>query len=161
MITIEGLEATEEMLDKIANIQTPMMELCRELCELAEGIVQRKYSVRAGSGNTDFTTTIEEIPNGYKMSVFGEDVGFLEFGAGVFTDSSDMFADQVGYAVYPGSWSETEGSHQFADHGFWIYRNVAFTGISPSRGMHEAYEEILNEFDERAKAKIEAWIHGS
>ena len=159
MITISGLEETQAMLDKIANIQIPMKELCRELCELAVDVVERKYSVRSGSGNTDFHTEIEELPNGYRMSVSGEDVGFLEFGAGVFTEP-DEFANQVGYSIYPGSWSE-EHSKAFADRGFWLYRGIPYTGISPSHGMHEAYEEILNEFDERAKAKIEAWIRGN
>lgn len=159
MITISGLEETQALLDKLSRIDEPMKELCRELCELAVEIVERKYSVRSGSGNTDFHTDIEELPDGYMMSVSGEDVGFLEFGAGVFTEP-DEFENQVGYSVYPGSWSE-EHSRAFADRGFWLYKGIQYTGISPSHGMHEAYEAILNEFEERAKEKIEAWIQGN
>lgn len=159
-IEITGLEETKEMLDKIANIRKPLIEACKELCLMAQEVVERRYGTWSVMGNTDYQTEVEILPDGARLSVFGEDVGFLEFGAGVFTDA-DEFADQVGYAIYPGSWSETEGSRSFADRGFWIYRGVEFRGITPSRGMHEAYESILNEIDEVVKRKIEEWIHGS
>ena len=158
MITIEGLEETEELLDKLNRIDEPMQELCRELCEMAQGVVESKYSTwGSASGNTDFRTEIEKTPDGYRLIASGEDIGFLEFGAGAFTDA-DEFADQVGYAIYPGSWSESEGTRAYADRGFWLYHNVHYTGITPSRGMHYALEEILNEIEERAKEKIEQWL---
>ncbi len=159
MIQITGLEETEELLDRLKSLDKAMKEVCKELCEMAQTVVESKYSVWSYAGNTDYNTEIEELPDGFRLTAYGEDIGFLEFGAGVFTEP-DEFASQVGYDVRPGSWSETEGTHQFEYHQFWMYGNVKYTGITPSRGMHYALEEVLNNVYEMAKRKIDEWITG-
>ena len=160
-VVITGLKKTEELLDKLTHIEKPMKELARELCELAERVVNERY----GSyyvfydGNTDYSTEIEELPNGFRLTAYGEDIGFLEFGTGIFA-SPDEFAGDFG--VYPGSWSETHAKQfNLQTHPYWYWRGQKTAGMPPTRGMHEALETIQNEFNAMAKEKIEAWIHGS
>ena len=42
----------------------------------------------------------------YCIRANGEEVYFLEFGTGVYTDSSHPLASEMPFKVYPGSWSE-------------------------------------------------------
>lgn len=51
--------------------------------------------------------TVEKVSDGvYTITANGERVCFIEFGAGVFSDSSHPYASEVPIKVYPGSWSE-------------------------------------------------------
>lgn len=160
MITITGLEETQAMLDKVQNLNEPLKEACRELCEMAEMVVEHRYSMFTESGNDDFYTEIEELPFGYRLTVSGEDVGFLEFGTGIFA-SSDEFAEQVSYDIAPGSWSDTHARQFREGHWYWYYRGVATPGSPPTRGMHVALEEVRNNIDEIVKRKVDEWIHGN
>ena len=104
-IVVTGIDETIAELEKAKDIDKPIKEGIYEVMQEAEDIVLTKYSLQ-GNGNDDYVTSIEELPNGYVLTASGEDVGFLEFGAGVFTEA-DEFADEVGYPVTPWSWSES------------------------------------------------------
>lgn len=160
MITITGLEETKEMLDRIQRIEEPLKAACLELCEMAELVVERRYSLFPESGNDDFTTEITELPNGYRLTASGEDVGFLEFGTGIFA-SPDEFEAQVGYPVAPGSWSDTHARQFREGHWYWYYRGKPTPGSPPTRGMHVALEEVRNNIEEVVKRKVEEWIQGN
>lgn len=162
-VTLHGLDYAIEVLEKAADIDTPMMEACYELIQMAERVVNSRYSLMASSGNKDYHTSIEPIENGYKLTVSGTDVGFLEFGAGVFTET-DEFASQVDFPVYPGSYSELNehsdnpNARYFAKNGFWWWSNVRYTGIIASRGMQRALDEVRLQADAVARKKINEWL---
>lgn len=160
MITISGLDETMASLERLNRLHDALVEACRELCEKAEQVVIRRYSLFPESGNDEFETIVEDIPNGCRLVVTGEDIGFLEFGTGIYA-SADEFADTVDYEVAPGSWSDLH-SQQFREgHWYWYFRGEATEGMPPTRGMHQAYEEIANSIDEVVKRKIEEWTQGN
>ena len=118
-------------------------------------------------GKVDDTLFGGGTGNGVKYSIVadGDEVCFIEFGAGVYADGSKGFAPQasqsLGFRVAPGSWSMSpEGSKEFlktdaADqYGYdkgpipladWEYNQEA------RMGLWRAYTEILASFDEVGK----------
>lgn len=163
-ITVElhGIDYALEVLGRAENIDKPMIEACRELVETAALTVLARYSMMSQRGNSDFHTSIEPIENGYKLTVSGEDVGFLEFGAGVFTDDQNEFVNQVGFPVYPGSWSESHphspNSRYFAKNGFWWWSDYRYSGLIATRGMQSALDKVRLQAEEVVKRKIDEWL---
>ena len=161
-LVITGIEDALGRLEKVRNIEKPVLEALGELMEEARAIVEIKYSLQR-NGNTNYNVSLEEVPNGYVLTASGDDIGFLEFGAGVFTET-DEFASEVPYPVTPGSWSESHphsdnpNARYFAKNGFWWWSNIRYTGLSPTRGMQSALDHIRNNLEERITRKIEAWI---
>ena len=88
-IVVTGIDETIAKLEKAKDIDKPIKEGIYQVMQEAERIVLTKYSLQ-GNGNDDYVTSIEEIPNGYMLTASGEDVGFLEFGAGVFTEAMSL-----------------------------------------------------------------------
>ena len=161
-VQLHGIDTALDLIGRIENIDEPMMAACRELIETAENIVLSRYALQS-NGNNDYQTSIEPIENGYKLTVSGEDVGFLEFGAGVFTEA-DEFESQVGFPIYPGSWSESHehsdnpNARYFAKNGFWWWSNIRYTGLIATRGMQRALDEVRLQADEVVKRKINEWL---
>lgn len=88
----------------------------------------------------------EKTPNGYAIVAEGEQVCFLEFGAGVTTDTTHPFAGKVPFMVTAGSWSQSpQGMKQYVPntHEYWYYHGEKYTGVEPRRGMYEAYKAVL------------------
>lgn len=162
IITVTGIDEAIAKLEKAEQIEKPILEGILEVLKEAERIVTTRYSLQ-GNGNEDFVTDIEEIPNGYMLTVSGEDVGFLEFGAGVFTEA-DEFADEVGFPVAPWSWSESHphsenpNARYGAKNGFWWYNNIRYTGLAPMRGMQQALDHVRNTIQGVIERKIAEWI---
>lgn len=161
-ITVTGVEDAIALLEKAKNIETPLLEACRELIESAALTVISSYQMMAVRGNDDFHTSIEPIEHGYRLTVSGEDVGFLEFGAGVFVDTTDEFVSEVDYPVYPGSWSELQphspNARYFAKDRFWWWSNYRYEGLIATRGMQKALDKIRIKAEEVVKRKIDEWL---
>lgn len=162
-VTITGIDDVLAKLKKVETVDKALKEVCLELLQEAEQIVITKYGLRGSEGNDDFTTDIRMEQNGGTLYISGEDVGFLEFGAGVFTEPNE-FTSEVDYPVYPGSWSESHphsenpNARYFAKNGFWWWSNVRYTGLSPTRGAMTALEHIRNTVDEAVQKKVNEWI---
>ena len=162
IVTVTGIDEAIAKLEKAEEIEKPILEGILEVLKEAERIVSTRYSLQ-GNGNEDFVTDIEEIPNGYMLTVSGEDVGFLEFGAGVFTEANE-FADEVGFPVAPWSWSESHphsenpNARYGAKNGFWWYNNIRYTGLAPMRGMQQALDHVRNTIQGVIERKIAEWI---
>ena len=163
-IVITGVDEYLKELDRIEKM--PVEKWCVEILKEAEQIVRLKYSLRASEGNVNFDTEVTEIENGAKLTAYGVDVGFLEFGAGVFTDTTNDFIPEVGFPVHPGSWSESHPHHgdgnpnvrYFAKNGFWWWSNIRYTGLAPTRGMQTALDYIRNNIEDFLERKIKEWI---
>lgn len=159
-LVITGIEDALGRLEKVRNVEKPVLEALGELMEEAREIVDARYASQ-GNGNTDYLLEIREEPNGFALVASGEDVAFLEFGAG-FGTKRDVFADEMPFDVSPGSWSEShehpEGARYFARDFYWYYNKEPVNSIDPTRGMQEALNHIRNNLEERITRKIEAWI---
>ena len=162
-VTITGIDDVLAKLKKVSEVDEAIKAAILELLQTAEQTVIAKYSLRSGDGNTDFTTEIQTQADGGTLYISGADVGFLEFGAGVFTEANE-FASEVDYPVYPGSWSESHphsdnpNARYFAKNGFWWWSNIRYTGLAPTRGAMTALEEIRNTADEVVQKKVNEWI---
>ena len=131
-------EFGEEYEDKLK-------DKCFEVAQrLAEEIGQPVAQVWFGSEVKVTAKPIGKKKNGYKIIANGKDVCFLEFGAGVTTDTTHPFAKNVSFDVYPASWS-IDHAKQFVRKGYWMYRGEKYDAITPMRGMYHAYKAILEE----------------
>ena len=161
-VIVTGIEEAIANLDRLKDIHEPAKQALYEVIKEAEDIVRAAYSA-GGYGHdehTGFEITVEENEDGYTLRAFGEDVGFLEFGAGIGVDP-DEFADEVDFNVTPGSWSETLGTGKFAKHGFWWHNGNYYTWIMATRGMQQALDYIRNNVVQRIQEKITEWTKGN
>ena len=157
IITVTGIDEVFAKLGKIEQIDKPVLDGILEALKVADDIVTAAY-LSQGEGNGDFTTDIEEIPNGYVLIAEGEDVGFLEFGAGIYT-MKDEFAQDVPFPVYSGSWSDEHGGvFNASNHQYWFYGGQRYEGIFPTRGMQEALDYLRNNLQGIIERKITEWI---
>ena len=163
-VIITGFKELTAKLNNAKKVKAEALEGIRGLMEEAEQIVITKYSLQ-GNGNTDFTTSINPIDNGWELLISGEDVGFLEFGAGVFAGiEPDDFVEEVPFPVEPGSWSESNehssnpNARYFAKNGFWWWHNFRYTGLYPTRGMQAALDKIRDNVLSVIEARINKWI---
>lgn len=95
--------------------------------------------------------SVEERDNGCAIVAQGSQVIFLEFGAGAWTESHELAGD-LGIAIKPGSYSETEGAGTWGD---WLDAELDPADYpynrTPRMGMWEAYKAILAAQDKVAK----------
>ena len=100
----------------------PVTSFLEELMQNAEAVVRAAYSSAVFTGNADFFTWMHINDNYVVLEVRGEDVGFLEFGAGISTDGSDIFANEVPFDVSQGSYSrEVHGMYERTGYRFWYW----------------------------------------
>lgn len=167
-IEVEGMDYLDMLVKNLKTI--PMQKFFREIMTEAKKDVIADYSKvvgfsglggGSGSGNKDFTASVSTTKTGATLTVRGKDVGFIEFGAGLYT-TWDEFAEQVPYSVAVGSYSIWHGSEmgQFARSGFnfWYYDDQKFTGLVPSQGMQHALDKLRHDMKDRIRKRIAEWI---
>lgn len=156
-IVVRGIQKILGKLERLIDI--PVNTITEELANEAKDIIDSAYSSAFSPGNTDWQTTIERTTFGHKVVATGHDVGFMEFGTGIYTEG-DEFADYAPYDVSPGSWSE-EHARQFSERGGWFYGGEYMKGTPPTRGMQKGLDHIRSTAKIKAKVKVDQWIKGS
>ena len=110
------------------NLKANVGEFLEEVAQETAIEADKHYMAFAGDGNVNYDT--EGYSTGELSAVTeatGEDVLFLEYGAGDLTISP----------YHPGDWSKSaKGSGQYAKHGGWFYNEEYYKGIPPARGMY-------------------------
>ena len=101
-------------------------------------------AARGAYGNAPIKVWCEKIPKGWKVVADGEAVGFIEFGAGVYTDTGHHFAKNAPFEVKPGSWSK-DHAKQFYKYGEWEFGGKKYIGIHAKRGLYEAYKQMYQD----------------
>lgn len=141
VIEIEGLDEYQDRLSTI-----PVSDFLYALMDEAWGVVQAAYATQIDVGNGDYTISIDKGTNYATLIVSGEDVGFLEFGAGIAT-SADSFASQVGFDVSRGSYSiQHLGQYARTGFSFWYYDGNRYGNseddwlVLPTFGMQKAWD---------------------
>ena len=115
--------------------------IVEELANMGAKIVESQYAIPMDDSDYDVTCIVKG-KNAMIMAE-GDGVLFLEFGTGVSTtDTTDEMETEGLPPIYPGSWSETEGSGVFARHGHWHYKGVDYTGTMATMGFYFASKEI-------------------
>lgn len=155
-VSFDYLDMLVKRLDTI-----PVRKFLKDLMLDAKKMVIKAYGSQPFSGNEDFTATVRTTPMSATLTVRGEDVGFLEFGAGLATEW-DEFASKVPYSVAPGSYSMWHGEKmgQFARTGlnFWYYERVKYTAIAPTRGMQYTLDELRRTITDYMRKRIASWL---
>ena len=79
----------------------------------------------------------DEHGDGWLVIASGREVMFLEFGAGVDTDTDHAWTQEMPFKVEPGSWSE-DHAKQFSEKGYWFYDGKLWHGIPATRALYNA-----------------------
>lgn len=139
----ESITDTIKFLNNYVNeIERKMQKLSEELANIGVNVVYVHYLSGIDEGNEDYD--IQVIPNehGCTLQAKGEDVCFLEFGAGVTTAAYEGEGQEGLPPIYPGSYSRTEGNGSFDLYGYWIYGKKRYTGLEPKMGMYYASKDM-------------------
>jgi hypothetical protein len=123
-----------------------MDEVCKRLAEI--GAQEAEAHLVRSNGNTDaYIDPPTPIANGYKLSMSGSDVYFVEFGTGVDADAHGF--TPLG-SVYPGSYSE-QHAHLFSENGFWWYGGEKLEGTPAYMPMYYAEKKMREELPRIAR----------
>ena len=135
-ITVSGISHALQTIQRYADIDRKVQEIARRLCEIGEPII------RAVHGHHADRITTEQTKNGYKITASGEDVLFIEFGAGDAAGRDAGLYDSVPAVVRPKSWSETH-AQMYSRFGFWVFAGHIVHEVPPSPAFYYAYEYMV------------------
>lgn len=142
-ITVTGVNNILKRIDGLLKIEEKCAELARRLCEIGEPIIRQVHGNHASVWS-------EPTENGYKIVAEGEDVLFIEFGAGNAAGSTAGLYDAVPAEVRPGSWSETHAK-QYVMYGNWWFGGQAYVEVVPTPAFYYAYEYMAQNLPQLAK----------
>ena len=123
--TVRRFQNTEERLEKIA----------KRLCEVGEPIIRQTHGHHA-------RVWYEQLQDGYRIVAEGQDILFIEFGAGDMAGTTSVLYDQVPVVVRPGSWSETH-AQQYSTQGFWFFGGKMYRETVPHPAFYYAYQAMV------------------
>ena len=123
--TVRRFQNTEERLDKIA----------KRLCEVGEPIIRQTHGHHA-------RVWYEQLQDGYRIVAEGQDILFIEFGAGDMAGATSVLYDQVPVVVRRGSWSETH-AQQYSTQGFWFFGGKMYRETVPHPAFYYAYQAMV------------------
>lgn len=125
-------------------VEEKCKELARRLAEIGLEEARVSYQNASLDGNEDVGVRIYEIPNGYAIEAYGEDVYFVEFGTGVSAGNGyDTGEITPPVPISSGSYSQTVGKGHFTEeHPYWWYDHIRYSGTRPYMGMYHASKAI-------------------
>ena len=143
-VVVNGVAHALKTVQRYADTDRKVQEILKRLCEIGEPIIRQIHGHHADS--------IETTPskNGYKIHASGEDVLFIEFGAGNAAGSTAGLYDDVPSVVRPGSWSETHAK-QYVMYGNWWFGGQAYVEVVPTPAFYYAYEYMVQNLPTVAK----------
>lgn len=142
-ITVKGIDHALKTLAKYNDLDRKLQELAERLCQIGEPIIRQIHG-----HHSDVWT--EPTANGYRIVAEGEDVLFIEFGAGDAAGSDNGLYDAVPAVARPGSWSETH-AQQYSRYGFWVFGGKKMTEVPTSPAFYYAYEAMVQAIPRIAK----------
>ena len=142
-ISIKGIDRVIRRVNRYVNLTEKMQELARRLCEVGMPIIRQVHGNHA-------IVDYRAVDNGYVIFAEGEDVLFIEFGAGDQAGSENGNYDAVPAVARPKSWSETH-ARQYSEQGFWYFGGHRFTTVAPTPAFYYAYEYMVQNLPRIAK----------
>ena len=146
-------KAAKQIEDYKKSLPKKLKEVAKNLAEIG---VKRAQEVFGG------TVSVTAKPNesGYTIYAEGRAVCFLEFGTGMYANSSNIEHYEYGsdFKVGPGEWSESEeGAHLYSKwletHDSlegWNYKGLPLNHVA-TPGMFEAYLAVSSAVTEEVK----------
>lgn len=143
-VSVDTKELEEALADSTLAIQAFLEDLMERVAkrlaeEVAKPIAESEYGYDEG-----INVYVEKRGDDYAIMAEGDEVCFIEFGAGVYADPSHLFSDKTPFEVRSGSWSEKhaqtwqrwiEGGNDPEKYPY---------NVEPRKGMYEAYKAILS-----------------
>ena len=122
-------------------------KVANELTKIGAKVVDDRYKMSHEPTESYAVTYYTYKDKEYPTCVIiarGENVMFLEFGTGIYTDDfSDEFDHDTLPPIFGGSWSQTEGMGHFRpDHQYWYYNGIKYQGTLPMMGFYFATKEM-------------------
>lgn len=134
-ITFTGIEHALQTVQKYSDLDKKVKEIAERLCQIGEPIIRQVHGNHA-------TVSTEPTANGYKITASGEDILFIEFGAGDAAGSENSLYDRVPAAARPGSWSEKH-AQMYSRYGFWVFAGQIYHEVQPTPAFYYAYEYMV------------------
>lgn len=143
----QGITGLIKRLEKIKlNIEESLDEAVDVIC--------REGATAAKIGYGGSVAVESEASNGMgKITATADHLIIREFGAGDAT-LPVLFQNYPGVDVYPGSYSEQEGSGEYAMTGRWHFGGQVYTEVQPHHGLLDAKFYIQGEATEIAREVI-------
>lgn len=136
--------STESIDSAIEELQA-FAELLEEGTEQVVEILTNKGAEVAQAAYGDFPVEAVPIPDGTTGTIIvaGDMPLIAEFGAGQAT-MPVMFENAPSTPVYEGSYSELEGSGEYARYGSWHFGGEYFTEVPARHGLLDAKQYIMD-----------------
>ena len=140
-ISIKGIDHAIRTIERYADINAKLTELAERLCrEVGLPIIA---SVHHGA-------SINPIANGCSITAEGENVLFIEFGAGDSAGVMSALYDTVPPEVGQGTWSATH-AQMYTRYGFWVFGGVIYHETAPHPVFYYAYQDIIQAIPQMAR----------
>lgn len=145
-VTVKGFDkALREIKDIAENIKPNAQEFCNRLGDIARDEAQARYgawdvTVENIQRKKGVRNVVRATGNGDLLSHDGEVIGstilIAEYGAGDLADSHPWASEMP--LAYPGSYSETYGTHEYADSypRRWHWQGMTFAYQVPTYAMY-------------------------
>ena len=138
-ITVNGLGGLQRMLNRVqqlSDLDRKVKEVAERLCQIGEPIIRQVHGHHADR--------IETAPtkNGYKIVAEGQDILFIEFGAGNAAGSENELYDAVPPEARPGTWSMNH-AQMYSRYGFWVFGGQIYREVQPTPAFYYAYEYMV------------------
>lgn len=150
MSNVTGINSTIATLNRAVNPKRAMA-ICKRLAEMGADTARMNFDGAIYDGNPDVAVTVEKIEDGSAIVARGEDVLFIEFGAGIrYAGYPHPQAMEFGFG--PGTWSDgPNGRGHWDDPKGWFlpqekggYRTF---GNPPALAMAEAGQTVRNNLE--------------
>ena len=134
-------------------------ELCMRLAEMGAVVASLSYA-RVGTyvsddGAPDYEITVEQKGKSFFLTASGDDVLFLEFGAGDLYGWGHPDVDFAGGHYGPGTYNPEyptpENPNWSNPKGWWTFEGQHTYGNAPTAGMWMAKEEIIDKAKQLAE----------
>ena len=145
--SVKGIDEALAYLDKFLNAQKILDDLAEALIDEAREVAKQEYE------GTGAILTVMHKPGEHTLFANGEEIAFIEFGAGMTTDGSGEFAKRAPFNVEEGSWSIAQappGEYAQTGFRFWHYNGKTYNAKLPHPGMEMARRYI----DENAERRL-------
>lgn len=118
------------------SIEAKLKEVAERLCRIGEDVIRQVHGHHADRIAT------EKTAKGYKIVAEGQDILFIEFGAGDAAGSENALYDAVPAEARPGTWS-MHHAQMYSRYGFWVFGGQIYREVQPTPAFYYAYEYMV------------------
>lgn len=145
-------KAIKELKSYEAWVKRKTAELTERLATLGAMEATVRFSRAYYDGKKDVSVSVEPIPNGWKIVASGQDVCFIEFGAGVYFNGSEPYPDRPKGIAGIGEFGQGKGKQNtwgyYSDSGDLVLTHgtpAAMPMLHASRVMEQEIRRIARE----------------